>query len=95
MNTEDTETDIKKPKRKKRKKKRKSRYKRKDPRIIRKGKVRCQLCEKWYFSITNTHLMKEHGITFEEYKAKFEKARTVSNTTLALRARDAISKDDK
>lgn len=61
---------------------------------VKKGKVSCKLCGRWFFAITNTHLKKEHGITSEEYKAQFENAKTVSNTTLNLRARDSISKKE-
>jgi hypothetical protein len=34
-------------------------------------KIICKLCNKYFVSITNTHLKKEHGITMLEYKNKY------------------------
>jgi hypothetical protein len=42
--------------------------------------ITCQLCNKQYKSITNSHL-KSHKITFEEYLEKFPGAKTISEET--------------
>lgn len=33
--------------------------------------IQCQICKKFFKTITNTHLKKEHNITCEEYKRKY------------------------
>lgn len=48
--------------------------------------VVCELCGRSFGQITNTHLKKEHGVTFADYKAMFPNSDTLSND-----ARDKIA----
>lgn len=40
-------------------------------------KVTCQLCGKQYRQITATHLLKAHGVSFEEYRQQFPNSETL------------------
>lgn len=52
--------------------------------------VICECCKKEFKQITATHLRKEHGITFEEYKKMFPDSKT-----LAISSRTKISVNAK
>lgn len=39
------------------------------------GKVKCELCQKEFKILTNTHMTKSHDMTLKEYKEKFPGAR--------------------
>lgn len=44
-------------------------------------KVTCSICKGEFKSITNTHLLKKHGITMEKYKLKYPRAKITSSKT--------------
>lgn len=55
-------------------------------------KVQCQICEKYFRTITPTHL-KKHGMTVKEYKELYSDAEIVSNDTREKRIKALIGRE--
>jgi len=47
-------------------------------------KIKCELCNKYFKSITNSHLKHKHNLTTLEYKQQFPNARMISDDHLSI-----------